>query len=252
MGLSSGELSAADVAAVVGSNKSGFGGFGEDGAFWIIVLFLFALMGGWNNNGNGGGFGGGGGNVQQGFDQAAIMSGINSLTASQCAGFSNAEVADSARQMSTMQQLFANQTAMNQGFNNLQSQFAQCCCDNKLLTAQTQALVQSENCADREALSNGIRDIISNQNSGVQRIIDQLCSDKIDAKNEKIADLERQLTMANLAASQTAQTSRLLADNSAQTQILEQYLNPVPIPAYIVQNPNCCSQNYGCSCGGTF
>ena len=75
-----------------------------------------------------------------------------------------------------------------------------------------------------------------------------MCNDKIDAKNERIADLERQLTMANLAASQTAQTAQLLADNSRQTVALEQYLNPTPIPAYVVQNPNCCT-TYTCGCG---
>lgn len=87
--------------------------------------------------------------------------------------------------------------------------------------------------------------------AGVQRILDQLCNDKIDAKNERIADLERQLTMANLAASQTAQTSKILADNAAQTVALEQYLNPVPIPAYQANNPRCCAQG-GCHCSGTF
>lgn len=76
-----------------------------------------------------------------------------------------------------------------------------------------------------------------------------MCSDKIDAKNEKIADLERQLTMANLAASQGAQTAALLADNSHQTSVLEDYLNPVARPAYIVANPNCCANNNGCGCG---
>ena len=79
-----------------------------------------------------------------------------------------------------------------------------------------------------------------------------MCQDKIDAKNEKIADLERQLTMANLAASQSAQTAAILANNEAQTTALEQYLAPVPRPAYVVQNPNCCSPNYGCGCGSTF
>ena len=149
--------------------------------------------------------------------------------------------------MADMERSFAAQTANTQAINSLQSQFAQCCCDNRLATANLSALVQSENCADREALSNGIRDIIASQNAGTQRIIDQLCADKIDAKNEKIADLERQLTMANLAASQAVQTGRLLSDNAAQTAALEQYLNPTPRPAWIVQNPNCCSNfNYGC------
>lgn len=140
--------------------------------------------------------------------------------------------------MANMQQIFG-----------LQSQLSQCCCDNRLATAQTQALVQSENCADRAALSDGIRDILTNQNAGIQKILDQLCQDKIDSKNEKIVELQNQLNMANLAASQTAQTARILSDNAAQTVALEQYLNPTPVPAYMVQNPNCCYNGYGCGCG---
>jgi hypothetical protein len=151
-------------------------------------------------------------------------------------------------QLADLERSFNAQNASNQNFNSLQSQLAQCCCDNRLATAQTQALVQSENCADRAALSEGLRDILVNNTANTQRILDQMCNDKIDAKNERIADLERQLTMANLAASQTAQTARLLSDNAAQTAALENYLNPPARPAYIVQNPNCCTNT--CGCGG--
>lgn len=132
---------------------------------------------------------------------------------------------------------------------SVQSQLANCCCENRLATANLGALVQSENCADRAALSDGIRDIIANQTAGTQRILDMMCQDKIDAKNEKIAELQNQLNMINLAQSQTAQTATLLADNNRQTAVLEDYLNPVARPAYIVQNPNCCAQQYGCGCG---
>ena len=76
-----------------------------------------------------------------------------------------------------------------------------------------------------------------------------MCQDKIDAKNEKIAELQNQLSMAQLSASQNLQTSQIIANNEAQTAALEQYLAPTPRPAYIVQNPNCCQQNYGCGCG---
>lgn len=287
MSLTGSELSAADVAAVVGNSggggsNGGNGGWGNDGAWWLIVLFLFAFSGNWgNNNGGGNNSGGGSGSgfygypypyfgvgneVQRGFDQASIMggltgiqTGVQGLSTQLCNccsdiqgslcngfagvnsaisnGFATAEIANNARQMADMQQNFA-----------LQSQFADCCCENRLASADLKYTIATENCADRAAISDGIRDIITSQNSGVQRILDQLCADKIDAKNEKIADLERQLTMANLAASQTAQTGRILADNAAQTLALEQYLNPVPIPAYVVQNPNCCPQNT-CNCG---
>ena len=220
-----------------GGYQNGFGGFG-DGGWWLLILF-FLLCGG-----NGwGGYGYGNGNayeagVQRGFDQSAIMNGITGVNNALVAGFANAETAANARQMDTIQQMFG-----------LQSQFANCCCENRLGIADLKYTVATENCADRAAVSDGIRDVIANASANTQKILDQLCQDKIDAKNERIADLERQLTMANLAASQTAQTARILADNSAQTVALEQYLNPTPVPAYVVQNPNCCNQNCGCGCG---
>lgn len=241
---------------------NGFGnGFGGDG-WWIILLLLFA--GGWGNGFGGfGGFGGGelypwmnqadittsgfqnlatqnqitGIQSSIGDIQTALCNGFAGVNATINGGFANAEVANNARQMANMQQMFG-----------LSEQFANCCCENRLASADLKYTIATENCADRAAISDGIRDVIANQTQGVQRILDVMCQDKIDAKNERIADLERQLTMANLAASQTAQTSRLLADNAAQTVALEQYLNPVPVPAYIVQNPNCCG-NYGCGCG---
>lgn len=267
-----------------GYGGNGFGnGFGGDGAWWLLVL-LFALGG----NGWGNGFGAGAGGatpyvlnnttdnaIQRGFDQQAVMSGVNALTSNVCNGFSDvqqalcngfagvnatvsngfatAEVADNARQIANMQQAFNAQTAVTAGINGLSTQFADCCCENRLATANLTSTILSENCADRAAISDGIRDILTNQNTGVQRILDTMCQDKIDAKNEKIAELQNQLTMANLAASQTAQTARILADNAAQTTALEQYLNPVPIPAYPVQNPNCCNNwgwNNGCGCNG--
>ena len=241
---------------VAPANNGGGFGFGGDNGWWILLLLLFA--GGWGN-GFGGGFGGYGNDIypwmnqsnqiNNGFRDQMINSSINGIQQSittgfgdvqnaLCNGFSQAEISANSRQMANMNQTFA-----------LQSALQNCCCENRANIADLKYTVATENCADRAAVENGVRDLLANQSANTQRILDQMCADKIDAKNEKIADLERQLTMANLAASQTAQTSRLLADNAAQTVALEQYLNPVPIPAYIVQNPNCCTQNYGCGCG---
>lgn len=235
MGLteSNGGLSAADVAAVVGNGGNGFG-WGNDGAWWLIILFLFMF------NGRGFGYGNGTSDVQRGFDQSAVMSGINGLTTAVSTGFANAEVSRCNAQTNLLQ-------SMNGIANSLQ----QCCCDNRAGLADLKYTVATENCADRAAVSDGIRDVIANQNAGIQRILDQMCNDKIDSKNERIAQLEHQLTMANLAASQNAQTAAILANNEAQTAALEQYLSPVPRPAYVVQNPNCCGNYYtnGCGCG---
>ena len=256
--------------------NSGFG-WGGDGAWWLLVLFLFAA------NGNGFGWGNGGMNgmmpymastntnndVQRGFDQQALTTGISGLgtaingvnqalcngfagvNATVANGFASAEVAENSRQMANMNQMFA-----------LQSQMAQCCCDNRLATANLNATILSENCADRAALSDGIRDVIANQTANTQALInqttqavqgvyDKICQLELNAKNDRIVELQNQLTAANTAALVGAQTSRVLADNAAQTQALEQYLNPAPIPAYVVQNPNCCAGNYytGCGCG---
>lgn len=245
MSLTTEGMGAADLAAITRGNDGW--GFGGDGAWWLIILFLFMFNGNW---GNGFGYGGGGvGNeVQRGFDQNAIMNGLaginSTLTngfvdtaAALCNGFAQAEISANARQMADMNQNFA-----------LQSQLAQCCCNNQLASADLKYTIATENCADRTALNEGVRDILESQNNGIQRILDTMCQDKIDAKNERIADLERQLTMANLAASQSAQTATILANNDAQTNALEQYLAPVPRPAYIVQNPNGCNCNSTCGC----
>lgn len=266
----------------VAPTGGGFGGngFGGDG-WWIILLFI--LLAG--NNGWGGGFGGygmggfaaDGAMIYPWMNQAqittngfqnqltndnisAIRDGVQGLSTQLCGccsdvqmalanGFAGVEQGANARQIANMQTEFAGQTAMNQGFNNVQSQLASCCCENRLGIADLKYTVATENCADRAALSDGIRDVITNQTANTQRILDQLCADKIEQKNETIAQLRSELLYARGQASQDVQTAQLIANNATQTAALEQYLNPAPIPAYVVQNPNCCTNNSGCGCG---
>lgn len=267
-----------------GGNNSGNNGFGDGNGWWIVLLIILLAAGGWNgnNNGNNGGgvFGGGvpyvvnndSGAIQRGFDQSAIMSGINGINsgvqnlATQlcgcCAdmaqtvnsGFANAETAANARQIANMQQAFNAQTATMQGFNALGAQFADCCCENRLGIANLNSTILSENCADRAALAEGVRDIITNASNNTQRILDQMCADKIDAKNEKIADLERQLTMANLQASQTAQTAAIRAGQVAEIDAMYNRLRDCPVPTMPVYGSQpifTCpqNQNAGCGCG---
>lgn len=248
------------VSPTGGYSNGGFGNFGGDG-WWILLLLLFA-NGGWGN-GFGGGFDGGlypwmnnSQNINDGFRDQMLNSNITSIrdgiagistqlcngfagvNAGVANGFAQAEISENARQMANMNQIFG-----------LQSALQNCCCENRAGLADLKYTVATEACADRNAISQALRDVLEANTASTQRILDQMCNDKIDAKNERIADLERQLTMANLSASQTAQTAQLLADNSRQTTALEQYLNPVPVPAYIVANPNCCQQN---TCGCNF
>jgi hypothetical protein len=263
-------MSAADLAAVVDNNRGG--DFGGNGAWWLIILFLFAFAG----NGWGGGYGGGGyapwmmagqvntnNDVQRGFDQSALMGGLNGINASVnginqalCngfagvnatvnGGFANAETAATARQIANMQQAFNTQTAITGGLTNLSSQFANCCCENRLGLANLNSTILAENCADRAVLSDGIRDVLAATQAQTQTILDKLCQQEIDALKTQNANLQTQVNLANLQASQTAQTARILADNAAQTTAIEQYLNPAPVPAYVVQNPNGCG--FGCA-----
>ena len=235
--------------------NGGFGGgFGNDWG-WIILLLLFA--GGWGN-GFGGGFGGG--DIYPWMNQADITtSGFqnlatqNQLTAVQsdlgdiqtqlCGGFagvnatinngfSNLEVANNARQIADMQTSFGMQNAMNSGFNGIQSQLAQCCCDNRLATANLQSVIQAENCADRAAVSEGIRDILVSNSNNTQKILDMMCEDRLNRKDEKILDLQNQLNIATFNASQTAQNGYLQNALTAQTQyFLSLYPPTVDAPA---------------------
>ena len=222
--------------------------FGGNGA-WLI-LFLFAAMFGFGGGGFGNGMGGNGmfpwilasgqnteNLVQGGFNQAATAGQLNSIQNSITNGFANAEVAGCNRAMDAMQTAYGNQIAsMNQSFANQQAldnrlfsmEMAQqnCCCENRLGLATLGADLAREACADRAAVSDALRDVIAANTASTQRILDQMCNDKIDAKNEKIAELQNQINMQNLAASQNAQTAQLIADNAAQSQYLANRFAP--------------------------
>lgn len=245
MSLTSSEMSAADIAAVTGND-----GFGNGNGAWWIILFLFAL--GWG----GYGYGNGGGNgvdayMQRGFDQTAVMNGINGLTSAVANGFANAEVSRCNGQTNILQAMNNNQMGTIQGMNTLAMGLQNCCCENRASVADLKYTVATEACADRSAISEALRDVIANNTANTQAILDKMCQQEIDALKTQNANLQTQLNMMNLAQSQTAQTAQILADNANQTNALEQYLAPVPRPAYIVANPNGCNcgNNFGCGCG---
>ena len=268
----------------------GNGGFGGNGGFLggegIWAFLLFALIfgnGGWEN-GNGGFFGGNNfdngfawlsngqkeimNNTNNGFDTLhlsnqieGVRDGVYGISNQLCnstadivqavnSGFSSAEIADNARQIANMNQAFNSQISTLQGFNNLGSQLAQCCCDNRLATANLTSTVLSENCADRAALADGLKDVLINQTANTQRILDQLCNDKIDAKNEKILDLQRQLDMADLKASQIAQNAFISQGFANEVDALYNRLSNCPVPSTPVYGRTpIFTCNNGCGCG---
>ena len=259
----------------------GNGGFGGNGGFLggdgIWALLLFALLFGYGNwGGNNSGFFGGRGfddgyawlsngqkeimqNTNNGFDTLHLSNqlegtrdGINALSNQLCNstanitsaisnGFYNSEIAAANRQMANMNTAF-----------DLSRQFADCCCENRLGIANLNSTILSENCADRAALADGLKDVLINQTANTQRILDQLCNDKIDAKNEKILDLQRQLDMADLKASQIAQNAFISQGFANEVDALYNRLSNCPVPSTPVYGRTpifTCPANNGCGCG---
>lgn len=219
-----------------------YSGFGNDngmfGGNWMWFLLVWMAMFGWGNNGFG--FNGNGGSeVQRGFDQNAVMTGIQGIQSSLSDGFAQAEISANSRQMADMNQYF-----------NMQNAFQNCCCENRLATAGLQTTIAQEGANTRQANA-----------ANTQAIMDKLCQLELDGIKQnyenRIAGMQNALDQARsdnqalrFAASQGAQTAQILANNEAQTTALEQYLAPTPRPSYLVQNPNCCSNmNNTCGCG---
>ena len=184
-----------------------------------------------------------------------LCSGFAGVNATVNAGFANAETSANARQMANMQQAFSNQLSTVQGFNGITSQLCDASAENRLGQANLTATILSENCADRQALAEGVRDIITSQTNGVQRILDQMCADKIDAKNEKISDLQRQLQMADLKASQVEQNAFIAQGFANEVDQLYNRLSNCPVPSTPVYGRTpifTCNGNNGCGCGNVY
>ena len=302
-----------DIAAVTGNggnngNNGDDFGFGGNGA-WFILLFIILLLGGWNNNGNGGyggGYNGGGyggmmpyvisnttSDVQRGFDQQTLTSGISGLqngiyglSTQLCNaqsgiqqalcngfagvnsgisnGFAQAEISNNARQIADMNQMFGLQTGLSNQLNTIAMNQQSCCCDNRAAVADLKYTVATEACADRAAVDGALRDVtaqgvanttalMNTINGGIQSIKDQLCQDKIDAKNEVIANLRQELAMKDLAASQTAQNNFIAQGFANEVDQLYNRLNNCPVPCTPVygRTPIFTCGNSGCG-GNSF
>lgn len=242
------------------------GGFGGNGMLGVDFPWLMNGQAGINQNTNNGFQ-----NALLNDNVTSIRDGISALGTQICGGFGNVQTqlcngfagvnaSVNGAQNALAQQLYTNQiadlersyaaqTASAQGMSGIQSQLAQCCCDNRLATAQTQALVQSENCTDRYEAAQNTAAIINAINGGIQSVKDQICQDKIDAKNDTIAQLRSELMYARGQASQDVQTAAIQAGQRTLANEVEQYVAPRAIPSYTVQNPNCCTATYNCGCG---
>ena len=180
------------VAPAYGYGGGGFGGFGGGDWGWIVLLLV--LFGGFGGGWGGGGFDGlypwmnNSQNINDGFRDQMLNTQLTSIGDRITAG-----------QMDAMQNTFG-----------LQSQLSTCCCENRLATVQTQNIVAAEAAATRAAIQ-----------SQTQAILDKMCQDKIDAKNEKIVELNNKIN--SLEANNYIQNAL-----TAQTQY---FLGLYPPPA---------------------
>lgn len=262
-------------------NGNGNSGFGGDWG-WIVLLLLL----GWGNNGNGFGGGNGGGNIYPWMNQAnltsdgfqnammndnitEIRSGVSNLSTQLCNccgdmqmalanGFAGVEQGANTRQIANMQTAFAAQTAMQQGFNQIASQQADCCCENRLANCQTQNIIQNEGNATRFADANNTRDIIDATNRGNQMILDKLCQLELDGFKRENDSLRTQLNMAALRESQTAQNAFIQQGFANEVDQLYNRLSSCPVGTVPVAgnvplfscNPSFNGNNGGCGCNG--
>ena len=258
MSLSDGGVQATMPVAPTGMMNSGFGGFGGDGAWWIIILFLFVFCGwgnnGWGNNGNSGAadnyvLASDFATLQRQIDSAAstierkgditqqgicdgfyamnttLLNGFAGANQNMNSGFQNAELSRCNQQAALMQQL-----------NAMQMQAADCCCENRAAIAQVRYDMATQACDTRNTVQNATRDIIDANNQNSRAILDFLTQ-------SKLSDLQTENQNLKLAASQASQNNYLISQ-----------LRPCPSPAYITCNPwagsgyGGCGCNQGCGC----
>ena len=259
MNYSDGGYSLADIAAATGNNGRTNDGFGGDGSWaWVLIFLIFAL-GGWGRNGNG--FGGG---TSGAADNYILASDFATIQRQLSDGFENLTSQSRYIQNGICDGFYAMNTSLLNGFagtnnaimtngyetrnaiNNVSAKLADCCC-------KTQSAIQGVNynmAMNTNAIQNAMclntRDLIENQNANYRALHDEIVANRIEDKNAQITAQQNEINALRLAASQEKQNSFLISQ-----------LNPTPVPSYPVVNPNCCL-NYqvtngccgnGCNCG---
>lgn len=274
---------------VIALCNGGWGGFGGFGGGWGMGMMGMGMMGmdylyPWLNNSQHisdgfrdqqlnnqisdarGDINRGFGDVQlgiAGLNQNICQTG-NGITAAVNNGFSQAEIAANGRQMANLQQAFASQQAMSQGFNNVGVQLCQASADNRLATCQTQNIVQNEGNATRFADANNTRDIIDSQTRGTQAILDKLCALELDGVKAQLAQAQREnvglqnaVNMAAFRESQANQNALFAQGMNNEVDALYNRLKNCPVGTVPVAgntplfscNPSFNGNNSGCGCG---
>lgn len=281
MNYSDGGYSLADIAAATGNNGRNNDGFGGDGSWAWVLIFLIFAFGGWGRNGNG--FGGTGSGatdnyvlasdfatlqrqMDSGFDRIGnrienvnngLCDGFYAMNTGMLNGFGGVQQALCQGFSGINQAIATNGYETRLGTQALGSQLANCCCNIEKAIADccctTQRGIDGINYnmamntnALQNTMCNNTRDIIESNNANYRALHDELVANRIEDKNAQIQAQQNEINALRLAASQERQNSFLISQ-----------LNPTPVPSYPVVNPNCCL-NYqvtngccgnGCNCG---
>lgn len=248
-----GGYSLADVAAVTNRNDGMFGS--NDGAWWIIILFLFCFAGGWGN-GNGGIFGGNGStssgitdgyiltsdfaNIERKIDGVnnGLCDGFYAMNTGMLNGFAGVNANITNQTIAEMQ----NTNAINAGITAIGNQLATCCCENKTLAMQNAAELNyrlaEQSCQTRQAVNDASTAITINQDANTRSILAAIQDMQTQNLHDKIAELTAANSELKFQASQAAQNAYLV-----------NAINPTAVPAYQVPNPYTGSYGYRCGCG---
>lgn len=236
----------------LGADSNGNNGCNNGGMWggdWIWAFLIFALFG-WGNGGWGG-FGNGNGSALQGaltradlcqdmnFQglengvrgvQQGLCDGFYAVNTSLLNGFHGVDNAVCNLGYTTQQGFNATQMAMMQNQNALQTQIANCCCENRQGQADIKYQMATDTCAITTALANNTRDIIDNQNANYRGLMDWMVQRDLDALRTENQNLK-------LAASQANQNNYLTNAIVGQTEQLINRIAPTPVPSYQVPAP---------------
>ena len=230
-----------DLLAVMNSRDND-GIFGGSGIMFIVLFLIFAIFSGRGFLG----FGGGDAAAQGALTRAELYDGLN---------YNQLENGVRGIQQGLCDGFYAQNTTALQGFNGVQAQQAECCCENRLGIANLGSDIAREAFATRTNDTQNTQAILNTINGGIQSIKDQLCQDKIDAKNDEIANLRQQVAMKDLAAAQTAQNAFISNGFANEVDQLYNRLSNCPVPTTPVYGRTpifTCNSNNSCGCGCGF
>lgn len=230
--------SLSDIAAATGE-RNGNGGWGDSGAWWIIILFLFCFAGwggnGWGGNGNGAGTN----SVREEIDSASLRTMMGDLGTNMANGFYALNTTGLTNAATTNEYVNGGIRSIKSDIcelntTNLQNKFdiatilnqmaatnAQCCCESKQLINQNFADLNYNlatlACQNRQTTVDNARDIIQAGQENTRAILDFLVNDKITTLTNENQALKN-------AQSQAEQNAYLISQLSQKA----------PIPAYVV------------------